>query len=300
MILAENLFEATRPHTYRERQAGAIGVAEAAARYGRLAADRTAEEILTHRLRSYGQLPETGSPAAVLRRSEGTRFFVPERRRSRRLPGAIRAARFAPPICRRSRRNDSRRELILLHSRFVGFDEDGGSPANIAASEASNWTERAPASGAIKRGMMHTMNENEIRTLYEKLIAGWNAHDAEAMAAPFAEDGVIIGFDGSVSSGARAIAAEMAGIFADHETGRYAVKVKSVRGLGSQAVILRAIAGLVRPGHSAINSQTNSHQTVVAEEQNGQWRIVLFQNTPAQFHGRPELVEDMTRELQAV
>jgi uncharacterized protein (TIGR02246 family) len=214
--------------------------------------------------------------------------------------GAIRAARFAPPICRRSRRNDSRRELILLHSRFVGFDEDGGSPANIAASEASNWTERAPASGAIKRGMMHTMNENEIRTLYEKLIAGWNAHDAEAMAAPFAEDGVIIGFDGSVSSGARAITAEMAGIFADHETGRYAVKVKSVRGLGSQAVILRAIAGLVRPGHSAINSQTNSHQTVVAEEQSGQWRIVLFQNTPAQFHGRPELVEAMTGELQAV
>jgi len=27
--------------------------------------------------------------------------------------------------------------------RFVGFDEDGGFPANIAASEASDWTERA-------------------------------------------------------------------------------------------------------------------------------------------------------------
>jgi hypothetical protein len=34
--------------------------------------------------------------------------------------------------------------------------------------------------------------------------------------------------------------------------------------------------------------------------QHGQWRIVLFQNTPAQFHGRPSLVEEMTRELQAV
>jgi uncharacterized protein (TIGR02246 family) len=148
--------------------------------------------------------------------------------------------------------------------------------------------------------MMQTMSENEVRALYEKLIAGWNAHDAEAMAAPFAEDGVIIGFDGSVSSGKQTISAEMASIFADHETGRYAVKVSSVRELGSEAVILRAIAGLVPPGQSAINSQTNSHQTVVAEKQDGQWRIVLFQNTPAQFHGRPELVEDMTRELQAV
>ena len=30
-----------------------------------------------------------------------------------------------------------------LDSRFVGFDEDGGFPANIAASEASNQTQRA-------------------------------------------------------------------------------------------------------------------------------------------------------------
>ena len=147
---------------------------------------------------------------------------------------------------------------------------------------------------------MRIMSENDVRALYEQLIAGWNAHDSEAMAAPFAVDGVIIGFDGSVSSGKQTIGAEMANIFADHETGRYAVKVQSVRALGPQAVILRAIAGLVPPGQRAINAETNSHQTVVAEAQDGQWRIVLFQNTPAQFHGRPELVEDMTRELQAV
>ena len=148
--------------------------------------------------------------------------------------------------------------------------------------------------------MMRIMSANEVTALYEKLIAGWNAHDAEAMAAPFAVDGVIIGFDGSVSSGKQTIGAEMASIFTDHETGRYAVKVQSVRALGPRAVILRAIAGLVPPGQSVIKAEANSHQTVVAEMQDGPWRIVLFQNTPAQFHGRPGLVEDMTRELQAV
>jgi uncharacterized protein (TIGR02246 family) len=147
---------------------------------------------------------------------------------------------------------------------------------------------------------MRPMGENEVRTLYDTLITAWNDHDGSAMAAPFAEDGVIIGFDGSVSSGSQAIGSEMANIFADHETGRYAVKVTSVRELGQHAVILRAIAGLVPPGRSAINPETNSHQSVVAERQHGQWRIVLFQNTPAQFHGRPSLVEEMTRELQAV
>jgi hypothetical protein len=45
---------------------------------------------------------------------------------------------FAPPICRSIRRNASSTELILRHNRFVGFDEDGGSSANIAASGASH------------------------------------------------------------------------------------------------------------------------------------------------------------------
>jgi hypothetical protein len=39
---------------------------------------------------------------------------------------------------------------------------------------------------------------------------------------------------------------------------------------------------------------------VIAERQQRRWKIVLFQNTAAQFHGRPQLVEEMTRELQAV
>ena len=147
---------------------------------------------------------------------------------------------------------------------------------------------------------MRTMGENDVRTLYDRLIAAWNDHDGVAMAEPFAADGVVIGFDGSVSSGKETIGTEMSNIFADHETARYAVKVQSVRPLGPQAMILRAIAGLVPPGQTAINSETNSHQTVIAEEQQGRWKIVLFQNTAAQFHGRPQLVEEMTQELQAV
>ncbi len=144
------------------------------------------------------------------------------------------------------------------------------------------------------------MSENEVRALYDTLIAGWNDHDGTAVAALFAADGVVIGFDGSVSSGKQTIGTEMSNIFADHETGRYAVKVKSLRKLGQHAMILRAIAGLVPPGQTAIKPDANSHQTVVAEDRDGQWRIVLFQNTAAQFHGRPELVEEMTRELQTV
>jgi uncharacterized protein (TIGR02246 family) len=60
--------------------------------------------------------------------------------------------------------------------------------------------------------MMHSMGENEVRVLYDTLITAWNDHDGTAMAAPFAEDGVVIGFDGSVSSGIQAISSEMTNI----------------------------------------------------------------------------------------
>jgi uncharacterized protein (TIGR02246 family) len=148
--------------------------------------------------------------------------------------------------------------------------------------------------------MIPSVSEADVRALGNALITGWNDHDGAAMAAPFADDGVVIGFDGSVASGKDTISTEMTQIFADHETGRYAVKVRNIRSLGVDAMLLRAIAGLVPPGKSAINPETNSHQTVVAERQDGRWQIVLFQNTAAQFHGRPELVDEMTSELQAI
>ena len=70
-------------------------------------------------------------------------LFVPEQRRRRRLQN-----RDPRPRCLRRRSaggadETPRTELILRQRRFVGFDEDGGFPANIAASGASHVTERA-------------------------------------------------------------------------------------------------------------------------------------------------------------
>lgn len=47
-----------------------------------------------------------------------------------------------------------------------------------------------------------------------------------------------------------------------------------------------------------INPNLNAHHTLIAVKVHGDWRIRLFQNTPAQFHGRPELVQSMTLELR--
>ncbi len=86
----------------------------------------------------------------------------------------------------------------------------------------------------------------------------------------------------------------------DHPTARFVSKVKDVRFLAPDVAILRSIAGMVPRGLSDINPAANAHQTLVVLNREGNWRIQLFQNTPAQFHGRPELVEQMTEELKAL
>ena len=140
---------------------------------------------------------------------------------------------------------------------------------------------------------------SEIAALHGQLIAAWNAHDADAFARAFTEDGVTYGFDGSELRGRAAIADELGRIFADHETGRYVSIVRAVRPLGDGVALLQAVVGMVPPGRDDIEPELNAAQTLVAERTADGWRAVQLQNTPAQYHGRPEAVEALTAELRA-
>ncbi|WP_284286514.1 SgcJ/EcaC family oxidoreductase [Alicyclobacillus fastidiosus] len=126
----------------------------------------------------------------------------------------------------------------------------------------------------------------------------WNNQNARGLANLFVDDGEQIGFDGSQSIGPDEISEHLAPIFEHHRTAQFVSKVKSIRFLSHDITILRAIAGMVPPGQSDLNPSVNTHHTLVTQEIEGSWKIKLFQNTPAQFHGRPELVEQMTEELR--
>jgi len=141
-------------------------------------------------------------------------------------------------------------------------------------------------------------DEIEVRELYRRMLEGWNERNADAFAVPFAEDGESIGFDGSQLVGKTEIVSTLQQIFANHPTAPYVSKVKSVTLLSPEVAVLRAIAGMVPPGQTDINPAVNTLQTLIAVKRDGRWRILLFQNTPAQFHGRPELVQQMTEELR--
>jgi len=141
-------------------------------------------------------------------------------------------------------------------------------------------------------------DEAQIRELYMQLLDCWNKRHAVDFAALFEEDGNQIGFDGSQANGRAEIESHLSGILADHMTAVYVGKVRELRFLTPEVAILRAVAGMVPHGKTDINPATNTIQSLVAVKSDSQWRITLFQNTPAQFHGRAELVEKLTQELR--
>jgi uncharacterized protein (TIGR02246 family) len=138
---------------------------------------------------------------------------------------------------------------------------------------------------------------DEVRGVYERLLTAWNERSAERYGALFAADGLLVGFDGSRIAAAN-VSDHLGPIFADHPTAAYVAKVVEGRQLGSGAVLLMAIAGMTPPGHRELSPDRNAVQTILAERSDERWSVKLFQNTPAQYHGRPDLAEQHTRELQ--
>ncbi len=141
--------------------------------------------------------------------------------------------------------------------------------------------------------------EATIRELYAAILDAWNRRQAGEYALLFSGDGSIVGFDGSTVSTRAAIEQHLSQIFADPMTGQYVGIVREVRFLTPQAALLLAVSGIVPYGQMHLNPALNAVQSLVAlRDEDGKWYAVHYQNTPAQFHGRPEMVEQLTEELR--
>lgn len=142
--------------------------------------------------------------------------------------------------------------------------------------------------------------EAAVADVYRRLIDGWNSNDAGEMAAAIADDGLVIGYDGSQMQGRDRVRDEIGEIFRHHRTATYITRVRSTRALGADVGLLHAVVGMVPPGESELVAERNAIQTVVARRGDDGWSAALFQTTPAQFHGRPELAGSLTAELAAL
>lgn len=135
-----------------------------------------------------------------------------------------------------------------------------------------------------------------VRGLHLALLDAWNRQDADGFARLFTADGESIGFDGSEMVGPDVMRTTLGRIFADHPTPRYVAHVRSLRELRPGVAVLRAVVGMVPRDSRQLAPSANAIQVLVAVDDAG-WKITSFQNTPAAYHGRPELAEQLTAEL---
>jgi uncharacterized protein (TIGR02246 family) len=144
-------------------------------------------------------------------------------------------------------------------------------------------------------------DEAAIRALYQQLMDGWNAGSGNAFAAPFEEDGDLVGFDGTHIKGRHEIALFHQDLFDMFLKGsRLVGKVRSVRFLTSNVAVMHAIGGTVMAGQTDLEPERNSVQTLVAVRRNGNWYLAAFQNTRATYIGRPEESQKLTEELRTL
>ena len=76
-------------------------------------------------------------------------------------------------------------------------------------------------------------------------------------------------------------------------------KIRNVRFLTPDVAIMHAVGGTIMDGQTDIEPERNSVHTLVAMKGNdGKWRLAAFQNTRAQYIGRPDMSNELTEELR--
>jgi uncharacterized protein (TIGR02246 family) len=143
-------------------------------------------------------------------------------------------------------------------------------------------------------------DEATIRSLYFQMIDGWNKGSGDAFAAPFAEDGDLVGFDGTHLKGRQEIASFHQRLLDTFVKGsRLVGKIRNIRFLTPDVAIMHGVGGTTMAGQSDIDPERNSiHTLVVMKGSDDKWRIAAFQNTRAQYIGRPDMSQALTEELR--
>jgi uncharacterized protein (TIGR02246 family) len=123
-------------------------------------------------------------------------------------------------------------------------------------------------------------DDEQIRALHREVLDGWNRGDGAAFAAPFREDAVFIGFDGSVFRGRQEIADGHQPLFDRWLRGsRLVAERTDVTLLSDDVAVVHATGGTIMRGKSRPAPERDSIQTLVAVRDGGRWSFASFQNT---------------------
>jgi len=144
------------------------------------------------------------------------------------------------------------------------------------------------------------LEERPVREVYERLLSAWNSYDAVGMANCCADECTFIAFDGTQYFFRKELEQAVATIFKDHQPPRYVHKIREISFFSPEVAQVFAIVGMLRNGDSSVDPSLNAIQLATLRKKGKEWRVISFQNTPARFDQNPELVEEMTQELNTL
>jgi uncharacterized protein (TIGR02246 family) len=122
--------------------------------------------------------------------------------------------------------------------------------------------------------------ETEIAALFDRLIAAWNAGNAEAYGQAFSRDADYVAFDGTHLRGRPEIVRVHRQLFETHLRGSTLLgKITSVRLLHPDIAVVHAEGDMKLAGHSRPSPERHSIQTFVALNDGTEWRFTAFHNS---------------------
>ncbi|MEV6304147.1 SgcJ/EcaC family oxidoreductase [Actinoplanes sp. NPDC051861] len=133
-------------------------------------------------------------------------------------------------------------------------------------------TETTTAPGAV--------DPAEIAALPKRMIEAWAAHDTDAFAELFHEDGTLI-LPGRYHQGREAIRSFMAAAFQGPYQGTRVIgQPIEIKPLGPGAVALITEGGVIPAGADTLPDEAAIRASWILVKRDGQWRLAVYQNCP--------------------
>jgi uncharacterized protein (TIGR02246 family) len=120
----------------------------------------------------------------------------------------------------------------------------------------------------------------EIAAVPARMVAAWAAHDAQAFADLFTQDGTMI-LPGAYKKGRDEIREFMAAGYAGPYQGtRVTGSPIDVKPLADGAVALLTMGGVLAAGETELSDQAAIRASWILVRRDGRWQLAVYQNCP--------------------
>ncbi|MGC5029579.1 SgcJ/EcaC family oxidoreductase [Micromonospora sp. DT229] len=124
-----------------------------------------------------------------------------------------------------------------------------------------------------------TMDDRQIRDLFDRLVQAWTDNDAAAYGACFTDDSDYVSYDGTRAVGRRGMQEAHDRLFRGVLAGSALVgEIESIRYVTDGVAIVHGTASVLMPWRARLPKRRLSRQTLVAVRTDQGWRFTALHN----------------------